>query len=53
MRRIRDRMEAIEQSLAGGNARSYDEYCRLVGSYATLRDFEDDIKELEKRYLDG
>lgn len=52
MRRIKERMEATEQALAAGNARSYEEYCRFVGSYAALRDVEDDLKELEKRYLD-
>jgi hypothetical protein len=52
MRRIRERMDAVEQALAAGAARSYEEYCRLVGGYAAMREFEDDIKELEKRYLD-
>lgn len=52
LRRTKERMEAIEHALADGNARNYEEYCRLVGGYAALRDVEDDIKEVEKRYLD-
>lgn len=52
LRRTKERMQAIEQALADGNARSYEEYCRLVGGYASLRDVEEDIKEIEKRYLD-
>ena len=52
MRRISDRKSHIEQSLAGGAARSYEEYCKLTGEYGAYADMESEVKEIEKRYLD-
>jgi tRNA isopentenyl-2-thiomethyl-A-37 hydroxylase MiaE len=50
--RINDRKQHIEQGLATGGAKNFEDYCRLVGEYAALSDTEADIKELEKRYID-
>lgn len=52
LRRIHERKQHIEQGLASGGAKSYEDYCRLVGEYAALSDTEQDIKELEKRYIE-
>lgn len=52
-RRISDRKMYIEQSLAGGAARDHAEYCRMVGEYAAFVEMENEVKDIEKRYLDG
>jgi hypothetical protein len=52
LRRINERKEHIEQGLAIGGAKSFEDYCRLVGEYAALNDTAADIKELEKRYIE-
>lgn len=51
LKRINDRKAQIEQSLAAGNARSFDEYHKLVGMYAAFVDMEEELKEIEQRYL--
>jgi len=52
LHRINERKQHIEQGLAAGGAKNFEDYCRLVGEYAALNDTEADIKELEKRYID-
>ncbi len=52
-RRLADRKMYIEQSLAGGAARDFTEYSRMVGEYAAFVEMENEIKDIEKRYLDG
>jgi hypothetical protein len=52
LRRIGERKQHIEQGLANGGAKNFEDYCRLVGEYAALCDTEVDIKELEKRYIE-
>jgi len=52
LRRINERKQHIEQGLATGGAKNFEDYCRLVGEYAALSDTEADIKELEKRYIE-
>lgn len=51
-RRIADRKMYIEQSLAGGAARDFTEYSRMVGEYAAFVEMENEVKDIEKRYLD-
>jgi len=52
LRHIGERKQHIEQGLATGGAKNFEDYCRLVGEYAALSDTEADIKELEKRYIE-
>jgi len=52
LRRIAERKEHIEQGLAIGGAKNFEDYCRLVGEYAALNDTEADIKDIEKRYVE-
>lgn len=52
LRRINDRKQHIELGLATGGAKSFEDYCRVVGEYTALNDTEADIKDLEKRYLE-
>lgn len=51
MQRISERKRQIEQSLASGNARSFEEYQKLVGMFAAFVDMEEELKDLEQRYL--
>lgn len=53
LRRIADRKMYIEQSLAGGAARDFVEYARMTGEYAAFVEMENEVKDIEKRYLDG
>lgn len=51
LRDIGDKKEAIKNSLAGGMVKSYEDYCGLVGEYSALSRVENDIKDLEKRFI--
>ena len=42
----------IEQFLAGGQAKSMDDYSRLVGRYEALKLLESDLQEIEKRFIE-
>lgn len=50
---IKDRKSSIELFLATGGAKSYEEYCRCVGEYTSLRKIEDDIKDVEQRFIEA
>ena len=50
--RTEEQKRSIELFLAGGGAKSYDDYCRAVGEYSSLQKVEDDIKDIEKRFLE-
>jgi hypothetical protein len=51
LRGLTERKQALQESLAGGGAKNYEEYCRMVGEYAALQRLEDDVKDLEKRFI--
>jgi hypothetical protein len=51
--KIRDSKNSIELFLANGGAKSYEEYCRCVGEYAALGKIEDDIKDVEQRFIES
>ena len=51
LRGIGERKLALQEGLASGGARNYEEYCRLVGEYSALQRLEDDVKDLEKRFI--
>ena len=50
--RTEEQKRSIELFLAGGGAKSYEDYCRAVGEYSALQKVEDDIKDVEKRFLE-
>lgn len=52
LRNVSEGKSSIEQFLANGNAKSYEEYCRMVGEYTAYSNLEQDIKEIEKRFID-
>lgn len=52
IRRLEERKTSIEQFLARGGAKSYEEYMKLTGSYDAMNDAIEDAKEIEKRFID-
>lgn len=52
MSQIAERKSSIEQFLANGGAKSYEEYCRCVGEYSALGKIADDIKDVEQRFIE-
>lgn len=51
LRSIHERKQALQEGLASGGAKSYEDYCKLVGEYSALQRIEDDVKDLEKRFI--
>lgn len=51
IRSINERKQALQESLASGGAKNFEDYCRMVGEYAALQRMEDDVKDLEKRFV--
>lgn len=52
IRRLEERKTSVEQFLARGGAKSYEEYMKLTGSYDAMNDAIEDAKEIEKRFID-
>jgi hypothetical protein len=51
LRSLTDRKQALQEGLASGGAKNYEEYCRMVGEYSALQRLEADVKDLEKRFI--
>lgn len=51
LRSTAEQKQALSEHLVQGNAKSYEDYCRIVGEYFALQRVEDEIKELEKRFI--
>lgn len=51
LRGISERKQALSESLAAGGAKNYEEYCKMVGEYSAHQRLEDDVKDLEKRFI--
>lgn len=52
IRRLEERKASVEQFLARGGAKNYEEYMKLTGSYDAMNDAIEDAKEIEKRFID-
>lgn len=53
MTKVEEQKRSIELFLAGGGAKSYEDYCRAVGEYSALRKMEGEIKDVEQRFLES
>jgi hypothetical protein len=53
MTKLYDQKSSIELFLASGGAKSYEEYCRMVGEYSALLKMEGDIKDVEQRFIES
>ncbi len=52
IRRLEERKSSIEQFLAQGGAKSYEEYMSITGRYQAMSEIVEDAKEIEKRFLE-
>jgi len=52
-RRITEYKSSIEQFLATGGAKDQNAYWQAVGQYSSYNKILDDLKEIEKRYIDS
>jgi hypothetical protein len=50
---IEDKKSSIELFLASGGAKSYEDYGRSVGEYSSLQKVEQDIKDIEQRFIES
>jgi len=51
-RRIREKRGPLADYLTQGGAKNYEDYVRVSAQHGALVDIEEDIKELEKRFMD-
>lgn len=51
LRGLHERKQALQEGLANGGAKNYEDYCKMVGEYSALQRLEDDVKDLEKRFI--
>ena len=52
LKRITDYKEDLNEHLAGGGAKTIEEYARCVGEYKCLKKLQEDILDIEKRFID-
>jgi hypothetical protein len=53
MERVEAMKSANELFLASGGAKSFEDYCRIVGEYSALQKVEQELKDLEQRYIES
>jgi hypothetical protein len=51
-RRINEKREPLQDHLVQGGAKSYEDYVRVSAQVTTLNSMEDDIKDLENRFIE-
>lgn len=51
LRNVAEQKQGLMEHLANGGAKSYEEYCRSTGYFSALQRMEDDLKDLEKRFI--
>jgi hypothetical protein len=51
--RLAQMKSANELFLATGGAKSFEEYSRIVGEYSALQKVEDELKDLEQKYIES
>ena len=52
-RRIAESKESVEQFLASGSADSMEKYNRIVGRYEAMTMIEEELLDLERRYIES
>lgn len=52
LRRLEEKKSSIELFLAQGGAKSHEDYVRMVGEYSSTTGMIDEVKDLEKRFLE-
>ena len=51
--KIADYKSSIELFLAEGGATTHEDYVKLTGKYEALRMLEEDLLEIEKKYIES
>lgn len=51
--RITEQKSSIEQFLARGMAKTFDDYHRMVGEYAALEKIEQELLDIERKYIES
>ena len=52
-RKLNEYKSSIERFLATGGAKNQDAYWHAVGEYSSYNKILEDLKEIEKRYIDS
>lgn len=52
-RQLDEYKSSIELWLAQGGARSYEEYSKMTAKYEAFEQIQEDLKTLEKRYIES
>ena len=50
--RLEEKKSSIEQFLARGGVSSYEDYMKLTGYYEAINEVIEEVKEIEKRFID-
>ena len=50
--RLEEKRSSIEQFLARGGVSSYEDYMKMTGQYQAISDVIEEVKEVEKRFID-
>ena len=51
--KIAEYKSSIELFLAEGGAKTQEDYVKLTGKYEAFRIIEEDLREIEKRYIES
>ena len=51
--KISEYKRSIELFLAEGGAKTQEDYVKLTGKYEAFRIIEEDLREIEKRYIES
>ena len=51
-RQLEEYKSSIELWLAQGGAKSYEDYLKMTAKYEAFEQIEQEVKELEKRYIE-
>jgi len=52
-RQLSEYKSSIELWLAQGGAKSYEDYLKMTAKYEAFEQLQEDLKELEKRYIES
>lgn len=51
--KVTEQKSSIEQFLARGMAKTFDDYHRMVGEYAALEKIEQELLDIERKYIES
>ncbi len=51
--KVKEQKSSIEQLIAHGMAKSFEDYHRMVGEYSALEKIEQELLDIERRYIES